>query len=320
MHRFLAVLLALFLLSAGNAGATLLLDLHGSQGALHGRLIISGDTLQVDDQGQPRLTAVDQLLCRLIITAPEEMTITLPAFAGKSYGDFTLLDQGETIVRRTRRGLEHERQWLIEPYNPGSYQLPELRILGRLGTMTTELILPRPPLLVQAVGTQAEEPVDILPPQVPASSGAATTALGALLLATLALAAWLWRRQHRKGGGKPLLPKERALTEIALLVDLPPRQHIEKLAQIVRCYLSSRFDLRCLEQTYPEYGPALTACAEIPAESREIFLVVLERCDLIKFSKAAPAPNEPEEMTEQIRTALAGCPPAKPNDKTCGRW
>ncbi|MDA3785543.1 MAG: hypothetical protein PF568_01400, partial [Deltaproteobacteria bacterium] len=303
MRLFLAVLLGLFLLSAGNAGATLLLDLHGSQGALGGRLLLTGDTLLVDEQGQPRLTAVDQLLCRLIITAPEEMTITLPAFAGKSYGDFTLLDQGETVVRRTRYGLEHERQWLIEPYNPGSYQLPELRISGQLGTMTTELILPRPPLLVQAVGIPAEEPEDILPPRAPASAGATTTALAALLLAILALAAWLWRRQRQKGGGKPLLPKERALTEIALLVDLPPRQHIEKLAHIVRCYLTSRFDLGCLEQTYPEYGPALAACAEIPAESREIFLVVLERCDLIKFSKVAPAPNEPEEMAEQISTA-----------------
>ncbi len=319
MRRFLAVLLGLFLLSTGKAGATLLLDLHGSQGTLDGRLIISGDTLLVDEQGQPRLTAVDQLLCRLIITAPAEMTITLPAFTGKSYGDFTLLDQGETIVRRTRRGLEHERQWLIEPYNPGSYQLPELRILGRQGTMTTELILPRSPLLVQAVSTP-EEPVDILPPRAPASSGTTTVALAALLLAILALAAWLWRRHRQKGGGKPLLPKERALSEIALLVELPPRRHIEKLAHIVRCYLTSRFDLGCLEQTYPEYGPALAACAEIPAESREIFLVVLERCDLIKFSKVTPAPNEPEEMTEQIRTALAGCPPAKPNSKTCGRW
>lgn len=319
MIRLMSCLGGLLLLLPSLAAATLLVELNGSEGELSAHLVISGDTLLVDEKGQTLLTAADQLLCTLTVTAPEEMAVKLPSLTGAGFGDFTLLDQGETTVRRTTQGLVHERQWLIEPYNPGPYQLPELLISGRQGVMTTELILPRPELIVQDINGAEEGLDDILPPQAPQPSRLWLLAWSAAALSFLAAAAWLVVRL-KKRGPNPLPPQERALAEMALLNELPPRAQIEKLAFILRCYLASRFALRCLEQTYDEYSPELEACAEIPADSRTLFLEVLKRCDLIKFSNIEPGPGELEEITRQIKEGLTACPLARPDDKTCGRW
>lgn len=319
MRRLVACLAALLLLLPGAAAATLLLELDASEGALAGHLALTGDTLLVDEQGQPRLTAADQLLCTLTITAPPAMTVRLPDLQGVSFGDFTLLDQGEITVKRTAAGLVHERQWFIEPYNPGPYQLPELVISGSQGALTTELILPRPELSVHAIQAGEANLDDILPPRAPAPSRLRPLAWAAAALVLLAGIGLLVGRFKKKGPG-PQPPKERALAEMARLGALPAREHIHRLAFILRCYLASRFDLRCLEQTYEEYRPALEGCAEIPAESRALFLDVLQRCDLITFSKIEPGPGEAAEITDQITKGLAACPLAKPDHLTCGRW
>jgi LPXTG-motif cell wall-anchored protein len=318
MRRLVACLTGLLMLLPGPAGATVLMELDAGQGELLAHLAITGDTLLVDDQGLPRLTAADQLLCTLAVTAPAAMDVQLPEFSGAGFGDFTLLDQGEATVKRTAAGLVHQRQWLVEPYNPGPYQLPELVIRGRQAALTTELILPRPEVVAQAITGSEAELDDILPPQLPAPSPLGPLA-GAAALALLAGAAWFVARRKKKGPS-PLPPKTRALAEMALLSDLPAREQIHRLAFILRCYLASRFELRCLEQTYDEYRPALAACAEIPQASRDIFLAVLARCDLIKFSKIEAAPAEAEEIASQIKAGLAACPLATPEDRTCGRW
>ncbi len=312
-------LLSLLLLVASPAFAAVLVDLQSSEGDLKAHLLISGDTLLVDDNGQAQPTAADQLLCTLTVVAPEEMTVTLPSLNAAAFGDFTLLDQTEAISRRTRQGLEHERQWFIEPYNPGPYQLPELLIRGRQGSMTTELILPRPEFIILNIETSSEDLSDILPPQTPAPSRALPVAVATGTLALLALAIWGFIRVKNKGP-KPLPPQERALAEMTLISELPPRQHMERLAFIMRCYLDSRFELRCLEQTYDEYSSAIAACAEIPEDSRQTFLAVLKQCDLVKFSNIDPGPDEVETAHQQIKAALSACPLASPDDKTCGRW
>lgn len=312
-------LLSLLLLVASPAFAAVLVDLQSSEGELKAHLLISGDTLLIDDSDQAQLTGADQLLCTLTVIAPEEMTVTLPNLNAAAFGDFTLLDQTEVTSRRTRQGLEHQRQWFIEPYNPGPYQLPELLIRGRHGHMVTELILPRPEFIVQGIESSSEDLTDILPPLVPAPSRALPMALATGTLALLALAIWGFIRGRNKGP-KPLPPQERALAEMALVAELPPRQHMERLAFILRCYLDSRFELRCLEQTYDEYSSALAACAEIPEESRQTFLTILKQCDLVKFSNSDPGPDEAETAHQLIKAALSACPLASPDDKTCGRW
>ncbi|MEN8256260.1 MAG: hypothetical protein ABFS09_00165 [Thermodesulfobacteriota bacterium] len=319
MARLLICFFSLLLFVPFQTEAAMLVDLQSSEGELQARLTISGDTLLNDDQGQPLLTAADQLLCTLTVSSPENMAVALPTFSGPNFGDFTLLDQGEAKTRRTAIGLESERQWLIEPYNPGPYQLPELLITARRGDMTTELILPRPELVAQEIQAGDEDLDDILPPAGPGKPVARIMALAAGALVILALAIWIFMRLKNKGP-KCLPPKERALAEMALLTDLAPRDQVEGLAFILRCYLDSRFELRCLEQTYNEYGPTIAACEEIPRESRDIFLAVLEHCDLIKFSNIEPAPGKTEEIAAQIEKGLEPCPLAKPDDKTCGRW
>ncbi len=313
------IILATFLLIPLQAAAAVLVDFESSEGDLHAHLLITSATLLQDKEGQPYLTAADQLLCTLTVTAPEKMEVNLPSFPTPNFGDFTLLDQGETKTRRTSQGLEHERQWLVEPYNPGPYQLPELLIRATQGMMSTELILPRPEVTAHEIKVDGEELDDILPPQAPKTPVSSTVLILGAVLIILALAIWAGMRLKNKGP-KPLPPQKRALLEIDGLAELSSRAKIEGLVRILRCYLDSRFELRCCEQTYDEYAPDVTGCKEIPKESRVIFLDILKRSDLIKFSNIDPQPGEAENMIDQAREALSACPLAEPDDKVCGRW
>lgn len=319
MPRLFAALLTMFCLIPARASATTLLELEDTEGALAARLIMSSDTLLINDRGEPWPTPADQLLCTLTVTAPETRAVTMPSLTGAAFGDFTLLDQGEVEIRRTNSGLIHQRQWLVEPYNPGPYRLPELLIRASRGDETLELILPQSEITVYAVETDNSTSNDILPPLPPENSSRLPLLFIALGLGLAALVIRLLRRRHKQGP-QPLPPKQRALNELSRAEELTGRQRIERLAYILRCYLASRFELPCLEQTYEEYAPNITSCAAIPPESRSVFLAVLKRCDQLKFTNSQPEPREADQLTEEIRQALAACPLAEPKDKTCGRW
>ncbi|PLX48478.1 MAG: hypothetical protein C0613_10675 [Desulfobulbaceae bacterium] len=319
MPRLFTALLSLICLIPAMTSATTLLELEDAAGGLTARLTITGDTLLVNDQGEPWPTPADQLLCTLTVTAPETTAVTMPSLTGAAFGDFTLLDQGEVEVRRTGNDLVHQRQWLVEPYNPGAYRLPGLLIRAVRGNETFELSLAQPEITVHAVAADNSAGGDILPPLAPKERSRLPLILSSLGLGLAALVIWLLRRRHKRGP-RPLPPKQRALNELARAEELSGRQRIERLAYILRCYLASRFELQCLEQTYEEYAPSINNCAAIPAESRALFLAVLERCDQLKFTNSQPEPREAERLTKEIREGLAACPLAGPGDKTCGRW
>ena len=91
----IVVLLFSLLLPLQASASSVLVDVQASEGTLQARLLISGETLLLDEHGQPQLTAADQLRYTLTVSAPEEMEISLPSLSGPSFGDFSLLDQGD---------------------------------------------------------------------------------------------------------------------------------------------------------------------------------------------------------------------------------
>lgn len=344
MTRLLYLTLSLFFLLPSGAQATQLLNMESSMGLLQAQLNISGDTLQQDETGKTILMGTDQLLCTLTVHSPEKSEVILPAFRGASFGDFTLVDQGEIKTERTKEGLIHTREWLIEPHNPGTYNLPALVVKLQKGSMALDFDLPSQELVVQplviakasaqkleepstenlakpgkAIDKPAENLDDILPPQVAADSNTGTFILFATLtLVGLGLLFWLILYLKKKKP-TPLSAREQALADIAACANLADVDKIERLALILRTYLDKRFHLHCLEQTFDEYSQTVSSCPDIPADTGAAFLAILKRCDLIKFSTLIPEPEEAASMIKQIKEGLAACPPVPDDDKTCGR-
>ncbi|MFA6029271.1 MAG: hypothetical protein WC969_05420 [Elusimicrobiota bacterium] len=123
-----------------------------------------------------------------------------------------------------------------------------------------------------------------------------------ILLALGSLVGWLWeRRRRRKGGsgadaagGAPDLrtPEQFALDELDLLpgLGLPPKDHYDRMSDIVRAYLEKRYGLPALRMTTYDLLRALRPVD--PPSVRAVAKNLFERCDLAKFARYAPEERE----------------------------
>ncbi len=115
--------------------------------------------------------------------------------------------------------------------------------------------------------------------------------------AGLVAGAWGLRRKLT-GKVRPLTTDEWAVREIERLeaLDLPAigdvdRYHTE-LGDIVRAYLEKRFQLPASHQTTAEFLETMKKSPQLSDGQRQQLRDFLERCDMAKFARAAPPPEE----------------------------
>jgi hypothetical protein len=140
--------------------------------------------------------------------------------------------------------------------------------------------------------------------------------LGAVLL--LGLAAGIWRlARRRQPAPPPLSPQDWALQELDRLdaLDLPAQGEINLyhtlLSDTVRRYLELRFQLPASHQTTAEFLRAANGFEQLTTPHRELLRAFFERCDLAKFARAVPAPDECAAVAALARSFIAETgPPA----------
>jgi hypothetical protein len=120
-----------------------------------------------------------------------------------------------------------------------------------------------------------------------------------LAVAAAGLVAGAWGlRRNLTGKVRPLTAQEWAAREIDRLeaLDLPAigeldRYHTE-LGDIVRAYLEKRFQLPASHQTTAEFLETMKKSPHLSDGQRQQLRDFLERCDMAKFARAAPPPEE----------------------------
>jgi hypothetical protein len=133
---------------------------------------------------------------------------------------------------------------------------------------------------------------------------------GSLTGLALFLAGWsVWRR--RGSVARSLTPDQWALQEIDRISAWPRGNDAEverfytAICDVIRRYLELRFQLPALEQTTSEFFASLRSSSQLPAGHHELLRRFLERCDLVKFARAASSPEECQEMVATARQIIS---------------
>ena len=208
---------------------------------------------------------------------------------------------------RTALGGDRVRwrqEFVLEPMKPAEDPLALAPLLYREGegswqTVTWESI----PVQVtkEVSGTDLKQlhgiRPPIRPPEPPPWPRWPLVVAAALLLA--GLGAGLWRlARRRRPGPAPLSPRNWALAELDRLegLDLPAGGEINLyhtlLSDTVRRYLELRFQLPASHQTTAEFLKAVAGSDQLTPPQRELLRDIFVRCDLAKFARAAPPPEE----------------------------
>ncbi len=155
----------------------------------------------------------------------------------------------------------------------------------------------------------AESLRDVKPPvEVPGSPWPAV--VGGMVV--LLLGVWWWVEGRRRWGTRRAAPpSSRTPSEIALESlqtlqqnrdrGLTPKGYYEELSTIVRTYLEARFQLRAPEMTTDEFLRSLNQTEVLTAGQKEFLKDFLNACDLVKFAKFSPPPQEAESAWNKAR-------------------
>jgi hypothetical protein len=131
----------------------------------------------------------------------------------------------------------------------------------------------------------------------------------AAALAGLVAGGWGLRRRLVKPT-PPLAPHEWAAQELDRLatLHLPESGELERyhtlLSDIVRVYLERRFNLPASQQTTVEFLETMRRSPQLTAAQQRLLREFLERCDMAKFARAAPPPEECRAVAEMARTFI----------------
>jgi hypothetical protein len=238
-------------------------------------------------------------------------------------GKLALLGRsGAPPAREADGRLVETRVLKVTVYDVGGFEIPAFEASyedarGRPGTAATR---PMPLTVASVLPAGDERPADIKGPAAMSQRPVWPWVLAALLAAG-ALGIWLWRRRRRPQAAPaapaapPVPPDERAYAELGRLLasGLLERGQVKEfyieLAEILRRYLEGRFAVDTFERTTSEILEALRV-ARLHLKVTSATAELLGACDLVKFAKYAPRPDETRGTVERAYRLIDETRPA----------
>lgn len=139
-----------------------------------------------------------------------------------------------------------------------------------------------------------------------------------LLLILGAAAWWWWKRRNKKTIETPVVqipPEARAREKLkhALTLMDQPKPFTIFVSDAARVYLEERFDLRAPERTTQEFLFELQASHKLSGPHKTLLGDFLRQCDMVKFARYEPAPNELQALYDAaLRLVDETCPHPQP--------
>ncbi len=136
--------------------------------------------------------------------------------------------------------------------------------------------------------------------------------LGLVACGTLLAMRW-WRRRPR-----PILaPHETALAELdriatgKLANDKDIEQHYVRIAEVLRRYLGSRFEIPWQDRTTRELTSALQTIKHLTSEQQHSVAELLNQADLVKFARQRPDETEANLFLTRVREFIKTTAPTR---------
>lgn len=124
-------------------------------------------------------------------------------------------------------------------------------------------------------------------------------------------------RRRRSRPAVTLQPHEWAAQELTRIegLGLPATGAVERfhtlLCDVVRGYLERRFQLPATHQTTAEFLATMRRSPQLTEAQRELLRDFLERCDMAKFARAAPTPEECRAVASMARSFVQQTAPLR---------
>lgn len=236
----------------------------------------------------------------------------------------------EGASRPAGEGRERmERRWHITSFDLGRHRVWTGEVA--VATDSNEWRVPMPAVDIEVVSVRTNGPVDLRPPKGPLAWAPTVPrwvwvlALVAVLAAGLAGAAVLWLRRRPAPPPPPPPPPHRAaLADLERLrqsgaIEAGQAEYVfVELSRIVRVYIEARFELRAPERTTEEFLREAADSGRLSTDQQDRLRAFLQACDLVKFARAEPSPNEMREALDAAERFVRETAQPEPDAATPG--
>jgi len=254
------------------------------------------------------ITIGERVRYRITIESNPALTCAFPEF-GENLAGFAIMDFRRGEPRINKWGNRVESQWyLLDTYIVADYPIPAATVTYSTEGSEEQKIVQAPQIGVvvsSVLPTEAEkrELKDIKPPlEVPRDYGPYYIALAVVVAVVCAVLAGVVivvrRRRKAEEEGPRETPAEAAYRQLEYLRSLglvekgDYEQYYVLLSGIARHYLENRFGLRAPEMTTEEFFDVASRSTVLREEHRSLVSAFLEHCDMVKFARYGPSPEE----------------------------
>jgi hypothetical protein len=245
----------------------------------------------------------EEIRYSISVVTDRDTEISFPD-ADEFLSDFSLKDSKLTQrVFFNRKTVS--KQYIFQGYIPAKYTIPKTVIKYRKKTedQWQQAQIPQQTIEIRSALAQAGYPeklCDIKGPLGPARSWAVLliAAVAALLIITALILMYLSRKKKM-----PQPVPKRPAHEVAyeqleeqkrkdLIAKGKIKQYYSEVSDIIRHYLEGRFSLNAPEMTTEEFLFYVRDYAQLLAEHKGLLREFLLACDLVKFARYTPSPEE----------------------------
>ena len=282
--------------------------------------VVEGDVIVTLAGDRRSMGMADQLRLTLSVIAPLDVNVIFPEVFDR-LGPFQVNNHFTPEPEMPDPQIREWRQeYLLEVGETGELDVPPLTVTlsgedDAEGVEPLQLTTEPYRVVVTSIlpeGADLKKPKDIAPPVELAWRGLPVWAwiviAAALVLLVLAILWWQRARRRRLLRGEPSHPAHLlALAALDRLQsdDLITLQRIEefyvRVSGILRYYIEWRFGLRAPEQTTEEFLDAMLVAGGPIAGHRDLLSAFLAHCDLVKFARHQPAPDDMHNALQRAR-------------------
>lgn len=262
-----------------------------------------------------KITIGDLILYSIIIIRDANVNVEMPDL-GANLGAFEIRDYDDPEPEKPNGEIVQRREYVISTYDIGDYEIPPVTVRYQAGedSVWKELTTEKIKITVESLKpSEAGNIRDIkLPLDIERDWMRIIRFVAAgLIILLIVILVFIYVKRRKEG--KTLIPRrekpKRPPHEIALdaLEQLLHAELLEKgefkqfyitISEIIRHYIEGRFFIIAIEMTTMQLIDIMRT-AEIEKENIQLIEDFLMQCDLVKFAKYIPTPDENHKAIDQ---------------------